>query len=155
MCLGVVGKNIYMNTLHKRRIQQFLLILIITTIAIGFILYSLKNNLSVFLTPHQLMTEKISINKTYRLGGLVKPHSVIKNSASLQMQFVVTDHHADVLVKYDGVLPDLFREGSGVIVEGTLNQQHEFIATTVLAKHDETYMPKEVYKALREKAEHD
>jgi cytochrome c-type biogenesis protein CcmE len=129
-----------------------MIITTITTVAVGFILYSLKNNLSIFLTPKQVIAEHIAIDKTFRLGGLVKAHSVQRDMQSLNTRFLVTDNHNEILVRYSGVLPDLFREGSGVIAEGKLNAQHEFIATMVLAKHDETYMPKNVYKAIRENA---
>lgn len=125
-------------------------IAVITAIAVSFILYSLKNNLSIFLTPKQVITQKMSADKLFRIGGLVKKNSVKRNNDSLSTEFIVTDNHADIIVRFTGILPDLFRENSGVIAEGKLNKQNEFIATTVLAKHDETYMPKNVYQSLRE-----
>lgn len=88
----------------------------------------------------------------FRLGGLVKTGSLTREKKGLGLQFVVTDLKKEVLVSYEGVLPDLFREGKGVIVEGKLNKKGVMIASQVLAKHDENYMPKKVYDALRKQS---
>jgi cytochrome c-type biogenesis protein CcmE len=141
-----------MNKIHKRRLYYVCLIAAGVSLAAGLILYSLKQNINVFLTPKQLAATHIATDYHFRLGGMVKPGSVSRSKNSLGVQFVVTDFKQDLPVQYVGVLPDLFREGKGVIAEGSLNAQGVFIATQVLAKHDENYMPKNVYKALREKA---
>jgi cytochrome c-type biogenesis protein CcmE len=141
-----------MNKLHKRRLYYVCLIAAGLTLAAGLILYALKQNINIFLTPNQLATTHMTTDYHFRLGGMVKPGSVQRSPNSLAIQFLVTDFKRDLPVQYTGVLPDLFREGKGVIAEGSLNAQGVFIATQVLAKHDENYMPKNVYKALRENA---
>jgi cytochrome c-type biogenesis protein CcmE len=138
-----------MNHLHKRRLYYIGLLAIGLSLSAGLILYALKQNINVFLTPSQLQTTHLYSTDHLRLGGMVKMHSVVRDTHNLNMQFIVTDYKQDILVRYNGVLPDLFREGKGVIVEGNLDPQGIFIAYLVLAKHDENYMPKNVYKALR------
>lgn len=139
-----------MNKIHKRRIYYFSILALLVSIAVGLILYALKNNLNVFLTPKQIAARHLPPDYHFRLGGMVKTNSVQRKANGLEVQFIVTDFKTDVMVQYNGILPDLFREGSGVIVEGSLNNNGTFIATAVLAKHDENYMPKNVYQALRE-----
>ena len=119
-------------------------------LAAALILYALKQNINVFLTPKQIASAHLAEHYHFRLGGMVKPGSVAHSKDNLDITFVVTDLKADVSVRYTGILPDLFREGTGVIAEGALNARGEFIATQLLAKHDEKYMPKNVYQALRE-----
>lgn len=139
-----------MNNIHKQRLYYIGIAGIGLSLAIGLILYALKQNINVFLTPHQLATHPIPKDYHIRLGGVVKKGSVIRDKAGLGVHFVVTDFKRDIAVNYIGILPDLFREEKGVITEGTFNQQNIFIASQVLAKHDENYMPKNVYKAMRE-----
>ncbi|MBV9575683.1 MAG: cytochrome c maturation protein CcmE [Gammaproteobacteria bacterium] len=139
-----------MNQLHKKRFYYLCLFAIGLSIAASFIFYALKQNMNVFVTPSDLSGLNLSSDYTLRLGGLVKSHSLIHEKNSLNVQFVVTDLKHDTRVYYNGILPDLFREGKGVIVEGHVNAQGELIASQVLAKHDENYMPEKVYKALRE-----
>ncbi len=103
----------------------------------------------MFVTPSQLFARAPRTGYSLRLGGMVKQGSVHRDNQSLQVDFVVTDFKADMPVRYIGVLPDLFHEGKGVIAEGKINEQGVFIANQVLAKHDENYMPKNVYDALR------
>jgi cytochrome c-type biogenesis protein CcmE len=139
-----------MNTIHKRRLYYIGLFALGLTIATGLILYALKQNINVFLTPGQLANAHISADYHFRLGGMVKVGSVARDKNGLGVAFIVTDLKRDLLVRYVGILPDLFRAGKGVIAEGSLNTQGVFIATQVLAKHDENYMPKNWYKAIRE-----
>ena len=138
-----------MNTLHKQRLIYLSLFLAGLALSAGLILYALKQNMNVFLTPSQLDKAALSPDYHFRLGGMVKQNSVTREKGSLAVQFVVTDLKRDLTVRYTGVLPDLFREGKGVVTEGHLNTNGEFIATLVLAKHDENYMPKQVYEKLR------
>lgn len=138
-----------MNKLHKQRFIYIALFSCGLTIASGFILYALKQNINVFITPKQLSSLHLSSSYHFRLGGVVKKDSIIRDQQGLGIQFIVTDFKSDVPIRYVGVLPDLFREGKGVIIEGHLNHQGVLIATRVLAKHDENYMPKNVYEALR------
>lgn len=139
-----------MNKIQKRRITLVCLSLVVLAVATGLILFALKKNINVFLTPSQLAESTMPANYHFRLGGLVKEKSVVHQSNQLDVTFTVTDLKHDVTVQYKGVLPDLFREGKGVIAEGELNTNGEFVADKVLAKHDENYMPNNVYKALRE-----
>lgn len=155
-CPGSAGKNIYaparhtMNKLQKRRMYYVALLAAGVALAASLILYALRQNINVFVTPGQLAAQHISADYHFRLGGMVKKGSVMHEKNSLAVNFVVTDFRHDLPVRYVGVLPDLFREGKGVIAEGSLDAQGVFVATQVLAKHDENYMPKNVYKALRE-----
>ena len=139
-----------MNRTHKRRFYFIAIFLAGIAISAALILYSLKQNINVFLTPSQLVQTSVNTDYHLRLGGLVKEKSVQRDKEGLGVQFVLTDYKRDITVRYVGILPDLFREGKGAVVEGTLNKDGTFNATQVLAKHDENYMPKNVYKALRE-----
>jgi cytochrome c-type biogenesis protein CcmE len=112
--------------------------------------YSLQQNMLYFQSPSDLSMQPIPPGRQFRLGGLVKPGTVERQDGGLATQFVVTDGPQEVLVEYVGILPDLFREGQGVIARGSLNEAGRFDATEVLAKHDENYMPPEVADALRE-----
>jgi len=140
-----------MNKIHRRRLYYVGLLAMGLALAAGLILYALKQNLNVFLTPGQVTRSHLAADYHFRLGGMVKKQSVIRDKKGLGVNFIVTDFKQDVRVRYVGILPDLFREGKGVIAEGYLDSQGVFNATLVLAKHDENYMPKNVYKALREK----
>ena len=139
-----------MNKIHKRRLYYVGLFALGLALASSLIFYALKQNINVFLTPNQLLTANLSPDYHFRLGGMVKNGSVIHEKEGLGVQFTVTDFKRDVIVRYVGVLPDLFREGKGVVAQGYLNKEGIFTATQVLAKHDENYMPKNVYQAIRE-----
>jgi cytochrome c-type biogenesis protein CcmE len=139
-----------MNKLHKKRLYVIGLFALGLSIAAGLILYALKQNINVFLTPAQVAITRLDADYHFRLGGMVKEHSVLRHKDSLETEFVVTDLKRELPVRYTGVLPDLFREGKGVIAEGSMNHEGVFVATQVLAKHDENYMPKKVYQAMRE-----
>jgi cytochrome c-type biogenesis protein CcmE len=112
--------------------------------------YSLQQNLLYFQSPSDLAMQPIPPGRQFRLGGLVKPGSVSRVGDGLATRFVVTDGPKEVIVEYVGILPDLFREGQGVIARGALNDAGLFAATEVLAKHDENYMPPEVAEALEQ-----
>ncbi len=137
-----------MTPLHKKRLTVTLLLGIGIGIAITLALYALNSNINLFYTPKQVVENLAPINRTFRVGGMVKPGSVVRNRNNLWVKFTITDYHSDVVIWYRGILPDLFREGQGIVAEGKLNQQHDFIAAQVLAKHDENYMPPEVKYAL-------
>lgn len=139
-----------MNIIHKRRIYYISFFALGLAIAAGLILYALKQNINAFLTPSQLTATHFSTDYHFRLGGMVKQNSVVRDQQGLGVEFIVTDLKRDLPVRYVGVLPDLFREGKGVIAEGNLNSQGVFIASQILAKHDENYMPKNVYRAMKE-----
>jgi cytochrome c-type biogenesis protein CcmE len=135
---------------RKRRLIAVLLILTGVGIASTIAFYSLQENMLYFQSPSDLAMQPIPPGRQFRLGGLVKPGTVERQDGGLATQFVVTDGPKEVLVEYVGILPDLFREGQGVIARGSLNDAGRFDATEVLAKHDENYMPPEVADALRE-----
>lgn len=137
-----------MNKIHQQRIYLITIISIAIVAGTALILFALKQNINVFVTPSEIATA--NAKGFFRLGGVVKPQSVARSKNSLAVRFIVTDNKQDISVSYMGILPDLFREGKGVIVEGELNTNKEFIAKQVLAKHDENYMPKNVYQKLRE-----
>jgi cytochrome c-type biogenesis protein CcmE len=114
------------------------------------VLFALRDTIVFFHTPSEIAEKSIGAGQRFRLGGLVAEGSV-KRGAGTAVEFAVTDTLATLRVSYQGVLPDLFREGQGVVAEGRIDGAGVFIADTVLAKHDETYMPPEVAKALKEK----
>jgi cytochrome c-type biogenesis protein CcmE len=119
-------------------------------LAVGLVLYALRDAIVFFHTPSDIAEKHIAPGQRFRLGGLVAAGSV-KRGEGAKVDFVVTDTLKTVPVSYHGVLPDLFREGQGVVAEGKLDAAGLFVADTVLAKHDETYMPPEVAKALEAK----
>jgi cytochrome c-type biogenesis protein CcmE len=116
--------------------------------AAGLILYGLSGQISLFKSPTEIATQTIETDRRLRVGGLVKQGSVMRGG-NATVTFTVTDMANDVKVTYIGILPDLFREGQGVVVEGVLGPDRLFMADSVLAKHDENYMPKEVVDALK------
>ncbi len=124
--------------------------LVILGTAVGLVLFALEDTIVFFYTPTEVVEKKISPGKRFRLGGLVADGSVVRGQGTV-IAFSVTDTDKTLLVNYEGILPDLFREGQGVVAEGKLDAKGTFVADTVLAKHDENYMPKEVADALKEK----
>lgn len=137
-----------MNKYHKRRISLFVLFALGLALAASLILYALKQNLNAFVTPHELANMTVSPDYHLRLGGMVKKNSLVRDQQGLGLQFTVTDFKSDITVRYVGVLPDLFREGKGMVAEGYRDKNGIFIASQVLAKHDENYMPKKVKDEL-------
>ena len=114
----------------------------------GFLTYrALQENLLYFFSPTQVAAGEAP-NRTFRLGGMVLAGSLKREPGTLNVSFVVTDNQHSVPVKYDRVLPDLFREGAGAVIVGRLNDNGEFVGEEVIAKHDENYMPPEVAEAL-------
>ena len=132
----------------KSRIT-FLVILIISSVFIIFvILKSLEDNVVYFFSPTELLNKPITeIDQKIRLGGIVKKNSLVKNDKSIK--FIITDLENEIFVSYTGLVPNLFAEGKGVVAEGKLKDKKYFIANTILAKHDENYMPPEVAKTLK------
>jgi cytochrome c-type biogenesis protein CcmE len=118
-------------------------------------LSAFRDNVLYFYSPSDVTAGKVPVGRTFRVGGMVDKGSVVREPGSLEVKFVVTDFAHDVTVKYSGVLPDLFREGQGVIARGHLvdPQAHVFVADEVLAKHDEKYMPPEVAESLKKSHE--
>ena len=112
---------------------------------VGIILIALQDNILFFYTPSEILQKNLKQNEKIRLGGLVEKNSVVRND--IKINFTITDLKKNIEVTYEGILPDLFREGQGIIVKGYL-QNNIFEATEVLAKHDENYMPPEIKKKL-------
>ena len=127
-----------MNPIRKRRIYSILLVLLFSVSGISLILYSLNSNLDYFFTPTELKDKNIPSDKRIKLGGMVLNDSVKR--ASSKISFIVTDYENSITVEYEGIVPDLFKEESGVVVLGFLDNQIVY-AEEVLAKHDENYMP--------------
>ena len=123
---------------------------VVLAIAAGLVLYAFNDTIVFFKTPTDLAEQPVAPGTRLRLGGLVKEGSVARDGGA-PVAFVITDTEHDTPVTYDGILPDLFREEQGVVTEGTFDDKGEFVADSVLAKHDETYMPKEVADSLKDK----
>ena len=131
----------------KSRIFFLFFLSILAVAIIFFTLRSLEENVVYFFSPTEIYNKtNISFNKKIRVGGLVKMNSISKNEKSIN--FVITDLNKEIIVSYNGLVPNLFLEGKGVVAEGKLKDKKYFIADKILAKHDENYMPPEVSKAL-------
>ena len=135
-------------TRKQRRLVLISTCLGVIAIAAGLILSALRDAIVFFNSPTDVAEKHISSGSRIRVGGLVKPGSVERGD-NLRISFDVTDGKNDVPVRYQGIVPDLFREGQGVVAEGKLEQGGTLVADTVLAKHDERYMPREVVDALK------
>jgi cytochrome c-type biogenesis protein CcmE len=120
----------------------------VLALAAGLVLFALRDSVAFFRSPAEVAEQKVKPGERFRLGGLVEAGTVDKGVGD-RIAFAVTDGKATVKVSYQGILPDLFREGQGVVTEGVLLPDGSFKADTVLAKHDETYMPREVADALK------
>jgi len=142
-----------MTPTRKRRLIGVLVIIIGVSIAAVVAMSALNENMLFFVSPTDVEEQALPAGKRFRLGGLVANGTVSRASDSLAVTFVVTDGAHSVDVRFDGILPDLFREGQGIIAIGELTPDGHFEAAEVLAKHDENYMPPEVADAL-EKAGH-
>jgi cytochrome c-type biogenesis protein CcmE len=117
--------------------------------ATALVLVAFNDNLVFFYSPSDLKAQAVAADRRVRIGGLVEAHSVAAGAGGHGVSFRITDGSADVAVVYQGPLPDLFREGQGAVAEGKLRPDGVFVASTVLAKHDENYMPREVVDALK------
>ena len=137
-------------TRKQRRASLIGLVVTVIAVAFALVLVAMQNEIVFFRTPSDVVELKIKPGDRFRLGGLVAKGSVIRGQGT-KVKFSVTDTDKTIKVSYDGILPDLFRDGQGVVTEGKLAANGEFQADTVLAKHDENYMPPEVAKALKEK----
>lgn len=134
-------------TRKQRRLVLIGSSLAVLAVAVVLVLTALKDSIVFFNTPTDVVEKHVAPGTRIRLGGLVRPGSLVRDSQDVR--FDVTDGKETIAVAYTGILPDLFREGQGVVTEGALDAARVFKADTVLAKHDETYMPKEVADALK------
>ena len=131
----------------KLKIFLLLIFLSLASAIIFFILKSLEENVVYFFSPTEIYNKaNISFDEKIRIGGLVKSNSITKSEKSIN--FIITDLKKEIVVSYEGLVPNLFAEGKGVVAEGKLKDRKYFIAAKILAKHDENYMPPEVSKAL-------
>jgi cytochrome c-type biogenesis protein CcmE len=117
--------------------------------AVGLVLYALKNNVSLYFTPTQVYNKEAPQGRSFRIGGLVEVGSLLREKDGLTAHFNITDNDKIMAVVYKGILPDLFKEGKGVVAQGKLEADNVFHADEVLAKHDENYMPPEAVDALK------
>ncbi len=138
-----------MHPVRKQRLILISSLVIGVAIAVGFMLMALGENLNAFYSPTQVQAGEAPGDHTFRVGGMVADESVVHDEKNLDVTFQVTDRLNTTTVKYTGILPDLFREGQGILAEGKLDEKGVFIASRVLAKHDENYMPPEVSEALK------
>lgn len=136
-----------MNATRKRRLIIVALVTVAAALAISLGVYALQNNMNYLLTPSQVEAGKASDYRTFRLGGMVKSGSIDRSEKSLKVTFTVVDAGGAMPVEYTGILPDLFRDNQSVIATGHMDGSR-FVATEVLAKHDETYMPQELKDAM-------
>lgn len=137
---------------HRRRRLYIVLFLVVTSSAgVGLTLMALNENINLFYSPMQIAAGEAPQGKTIRAGGVVVPGSLRRDESSLVIEFDISDlKSAPLTVSFEGILPDLFREGQGIVALGKLNQKGVFVAEEVLAKHDENYMPPEVEAAIAE-----
>ena len=138
-----------MNPVRKQRLLIIVGALAGLALATGLLLYAISENLNLFYTPQQVAEGEAPVGQRMRVGGLVVEGSVRRNQDTLENEFELTDGLGTFTVYYTGILPDLFREGQGIVANGTLASTSRFEATEVLAKHDEQYMPPEVMEALQ------
>ena len=136
-------------TRKQRRAVLIGTCLAVLGVAVGLVLFALRDSIVFFYTPSEVAEKNLDAGQRFRLGGLVENGSV-KRGEGTTVSFVITDKRSILPVTFTGVLPDLFREGQGVVAEGVLNSDGVFHADSVLAKHDENYMPPEVAKKLKE-----
>ena len=118
--------------------------------AVGLVLNAFQSNLVFFYSPSQVLSKEAPVGRPFRIGGMVESGSLKREKDSLTVRFVVTDTAQNVTVRYTGLLPDLFKEGKGVVAQGSLGPDGVFTATEVLAKHDENYMPPEAAAAIEQ-----
>jgi cytochrome c-type biogenesis protein CcmE len=133
-----------MTPARKKRLGLILLMVAGVATGVGFALKSLDQNIMFFFTPSEVVSGQAPADKLFRMGGMVVAGTVQRPGDGLTVHFDLTDNEQNVTVKFAGILPDLFREGQGIIANGKLNDSGEFVAEEVLAKHDETYMPPEL-----------
>lgn len=139
-----------MTPTRKKRLNLVLLMVFGVGVAVTLMVYALRDNINLFFAPSQIAAGEAPLERTIRVGGLVVDGSVERDPESLKVGFTLTDNAAQVRVNFQGILPDLFREGQGIIARGVLNADGIVEAEEVLAKHDENYMPPEVADSLKQ-----
>ena len=137
-----------MNPLSKQRLYALIAVLIGSLLATWLVVSALSENMNLFYSPSEILKAYIDEDVLIRAGGMVKQGSIEKSKDSLNVRFTVTDYQNELIINYEGILPDLFDENAGVVVRGNLKTDGSFKAIEVLAKHDENYMPPEVAKLI-------
>ena len=138
-----------MTPIRKKRLTLIGMMVVGIGIAVGLALKAFDENLMFFFSPSEVVAGEAPTGHPFRVGGLVTPGSVQRQANGLTIAFDLTDNAENVTVEYTGILPDLFREGQGIVAMGRLNDRGVFVASEVLAKHDENYMPPEVAASLK------
>jgi len=133
---------------RRKRLSIIIFIALSLSVAIGLGAYALRQNINLFYTPTQVAQGEVAVGQHFRIGGMVRMGSLVSAPDSLKVSFAATDYASDVTIHYDGILPDLFREGQSVVAEGAVDAAGVFTATRVRAKHDENYMSAEVKAAM-------
>lgn len=136
-------------TARQKRLMYILAGLVGLSMAVGLVLYALKSNVSLYFTPTQVFNNEAPQGRSFRIGGLVEAGSVVRQKDGLSVKFAITDTHKSLTVLYKGILPDLFKEGKGVVAQGKMEADGMMHADEVLAKHDENYMPPEAADAIK------
>jgi len=134
---------------RQKRAVFIVLAIIAVGLAVGLVLNALKDNVSLYFTPTQVYNKEAPQGRSFRIGGLVEEGSVKREKDGLTVHFMITDLHKNLPVVYKGILPDLFKEGKGVVAQGKMEADGVMHASEVLAKHDENYMPPEAADALK------
>jgi cytochrome c-type biogenesis protein CcmE len=140
--------------MHPKRKQRLIIacvIVVLSSAAVGLVTYALRGNINLFYPPADVVAGKAPLDRPIRVGGMVVEGSIRRSDSDLTTTFDVTDYDGTVTISYTGILPDLFAEGEGVVAAGTLDVNGHLVASEVLAKHDENYMPPEVAAALEGK----
>ena len=135
---------------RHQKLAIIVLALIVIAAVVALVLNALNSNIALYISPSDVKAGKYPNDKIFRIGGLVKENSVQRQADGVSVSFIVTDTNNEVKVLYKGILPDLFSEGKGVVAQGKIDNQKNFVAQEVLAKHDENYMPPEAAKALQD-----
>jgi len=140
----------------KPRQKRFMFIVVgvvAVSLAVGLVLNALKGNVNLYFTPTQVFNKEAPQGRSFRIGGLVEEGSIKRQENGLTVNFVITDTHKSIPVVYTGILPDLFKEGKGVVAQGSVDANGLMRADEVLAKHDENYMPPEAADAMKKAEE--
>ena len=139
-----------MHPVRKQRLYLVLFVVLFSSAAAGLVTYALRGNINLFFPPAEVAQGKAPVGKPIRVGGMVMDDSVQRSDDTLEVRFTLTDYKANVTVVYEGILPDLFGQGQGAVASGVLDENGVLLATEVLAKHDENYMPPEVASELEQ-----
>jgi len=143
--MGLLPKHAH----RRKKLGLIVLMVIGVGVAVGMVSMALKENINLFFSPTQVVAGEAPMGHTFRIGGMVRTGSVKRSNDSLDVRFDVTDTAKNLPVIYTGILPDLFREGQGIVAQGKLRADGIFVASEVLAKHDENYMPPEAADAIK------